>query len=209
MYIPQIFEETDPHKLMSIISRYSFATLITNSTSGLEANHIPLFVNRSNDRDVLQGHLSKANPLWQSVPDRSEVLVVFQGPNAYISPNYYPSKKEHGKVVPTWNYVAVHVKGTITYIHDEQWNKAMINNLTNQHEQAQATPWSIADAPNEYIQKMLSAIVGIEIEMSSIVGKWKVSQNQSADNKSGVIAGLSCINHSDAQSMAELVKEQV
>ena len=124
----------------------------------------------------------------------------------YISPNYYPTKKETGKVVPTWNYVTVHVKGVMSYIHDEKWKLNMLNNLTNQHEVGQPNPWSISDAPEEYIQKMIPAIVGLEIKALSITGQWKVSQNQPEQNKQGVAAGLSQESESDSQKIAELVK---
>ena len=207
MHIPQIFEQDDSAQLKGIIRTYPFATLITYSDSGLEANHIPFFLNRSDNKDVLQGHISKTNPLWKKLNDKSEVLVVFHGPNSYISPGYYPTKLETGKVVPTWNYVTVHVKGVMSYIHDQNWNMAMIENLTNQHEADQPSPWSISDAPEEFNQKMLSAIVGIEIEISSMVGKWKASQNQPERNKQGVVAGLSKSSDINVQRMATIVND--
>ncbi len=206
MHIPKKFKQNDQNHLKDIIIKYPFATLITNSDAGLEANHIPLFLNQSNGKDVLQGHIAKANPLWKNLKDKSEVLVVFNGPNCYISPNYYPTKKETGKAVPTWNYVTVHVKGVMSYIHDEKWKLNMINNLTNQHEAGQPIPWSTLDAPEEYIQKMISAIVGLEIEALSITGQWKLSQNQPEQNKQSVVAGLSQEIESDSQKIAELVK---
>ena len=206
MHIPKKFKQNDPNHLKDIILKYPFATLITNSDSGLEANHIPIFLNQSKGKDILQGHIAKVNPLWKNLKDKSEVLVVFNGPNCYISPNYYPTKKETGKVVPTWNYVTVHVKGVMSYIHDEKWKLNMLNNLTNQHEVGQPNPWSISDAPEEYIQKMIPAIVGLEIKALSITGQWKVSQNQPEQNKQGVAAGLSQESESDSQKIAELVK---
>lgn len=207
MHIPKKFEQNDPEQLRKLINYYPFATLVTYSESGLEANHIPFFLDSSNGRDVLKGHIAKVNELWKNVSDKSEVLVVFNGPNCYVSPNYYPTKKETGKAVPTWNYVAVHVKGLMSYIYDAQWNLNMINRLTEQHEANQPIPWSISDAPNDYIQKMLPAIVGLEIEVLSIKGQWKVSQNQPERNKQGVVDGLSQYADSDAQKIAELVKQ--
>ena len=207
MYIPKKFMQNDLNHLKGIILRYPFATLITNSESGLEANHIPFSLNQSKGKDVLQGHIAKVNPLWKNLDDKSEVLVIFNGPNCYISPNYYPTKKETGKVVPTWNYVTVHIKGVMSYIHDEQWKLNMITNLTNQHEAGQQKPWSISDAPENYIEKMILAIVGLEIEELSMTGQWKLSQNQPQENKQGVVTSLSRESESDSKKIAELVKE--
>jgi transcriptional regulator len=207
MHIPRRFEQNDPIQLKELINNYSFATLVTNSESGLEANHIPFFLNTSNGRDILQGHIAKVNQLWRNLKDKSEVLVVFSGPNCYISPNYYPTKRETGKVVPTWDYVTVHVKGILSFIHDDHWLYNIIDNLANQHEAGQPIPWSISDAPEEYIQKMLPAIVGLEIEILSLTGQWKVSQNQPEQNKQGIVASLSQKSDSDSQKIAKLVAE--
>jgi len=206
MFIPKKFQQIDPHALNDIILQYSFATLITHSDIGLEANHIPFYLTHSGGKTLLQGHIAKTNPLWKNVKNKADVLVVFNGPNCYISPNYYPTKQETNKAVPTWNYVTVHVKGIMSYIHDKEWNLNMINNLTDQHEAKQTIPWSVSEAPDEYIKKMLSAIVGIEIDVSSITGQWKVSQNQSTRNKQGVISSLLQENEPDAQKIADLIK---
>lgn len=209
MHIPKNFEQNDPEQLKTVIRDYSFATLITHSDAGLEANHIPMVLIESGDQDLLQGHLALANPLWKSIKDGSNVLVVFHGPNSYISPNYYPTKQETGKVVPTWNYVSVHVKGVMNCIHDDDWKMDLITRLTDQHEAAQEKPWSVSDAPEDYTRRMLPAIVGIEIEITSIVGKWKVSQNQPEKNKQGVITGLSESTNSGDIKMAAIIKEQM
>ncbi len=206
MYIPKHFEQTSPDELRSIIRDYPFATLITISDSGLEANHIPFFLNQVNGKDVLQGHLSKGNPLWKNLKNESEVLVVFQGPHSYVSPSNYPTKQETGKVVPTWNYIAVHVKGTMKCIHDLSWCMEMINNLTKQHERKQNVPWAVSDAPEEFTKNMVSGIVGIEIDISAMSGKWKVSQNQPERNQLGVVAGLSIIPDTGSQKMADIMK---
>ncbi len=212
MHTPRKFEQSDLVQCKKLIDNYPFATLITHSESGLEANHIPFFLNQSEGKNVLQGHIAKANNLWKNLKDKSDVLVVFNGPNCYITPNHYPTKKEHGKAVPTWNYVTVHVRGIMSYITDKQWNLDMINNLTHQHEANQSDPWSTTDAPDDYIQKMLSAIIGLKIDVLSIKGQWKVSQNQPERNKQGVISGLSkeaenSIQNSDSKKMAELVRQ--
>jgi transcriptional regulator len=207
MYIPKRFLQDDINKLKGMMANHSFATFISKNESGIEANHMPLILNESGQRDVLQGHIAKANPLWKSLKDKSEVLIIFNGPNCYISPNYYPTKKVNGKVVPTWNYVSVHVKGIVSFIHDEQWVLTMLNNLTDHYEANQSVPWSVNDAPQAYIDKMLSAIVGLEIEIVSITGKWKVSQDKTEVNQEGIIKGLSHEADSNAQNIATLVKE--
>lgn len=217
MHVPNAFQQEDSAVLHELIAKYPLASLVTYSPTGIEVNHIPFFLTNSteqlhgnsNEKPTLQGHIAKANPLWQNVKDKSEVLLVFHGPNCYISPNYYPTKKEQDKAVPTWNYVAVHVKGLMSYRYDEAFKLEMLNNLTFQHEQSQEKPWSIKDAPEHYIQRMLPAIVGLEIEMLSFTGKWKVSQNQPEINKQGIVAGLSNEETSDALSMADLVKMHI
>ena len=205
MYCPKQFSQNDPEKLKALIRDYPLATLITHSDSGLEANQIPFILNQANNKQVLQGHLAKANPLWKTINNYSEVLVVFHGPDCYISPNYYPSKQQDGKAVPTWNYVSVQVKGVMSYIEDKDWNRQMINKLTDQHEAGQPSPWTVDDAPSAFTDKMLKAIVGIEIEVLSMMGKWKVSQNQSRQNQQGVIAALSQRCDSHSQAMATIV----
>jgi transcriptional regulator len=205
MYTPNNFEQSDPDQLKALITNYPFATLITYSEAGLEANHIPFLLNSSADTDVLQGHVAKSNPLWKTLKDQAEVLVIFHGPNTYISPNYYPTTQDTEKAVPTWNYVTVHVKGVMSYIHDDDWKMDLVTHLTNQHESEQAIPWTVLDAPKDFTQKMLSAIVGIEIDILSMEGKWKLSQNQPEQNQRGVVAGLSEKPDSDSQIMAKMI----
>lgn len=204
MHIPSNFKQHDERQLKSIIREYPFTTLITQSEYGVEATHFPVILQRIEGKDVIQAHIAKANKIWETVKEGSEILLIFNGPNCYISPNYYPTKKESGKAVPTWNYVVVHVKGKISFIHDQKWIYNMIDCLTSIHESNQEIPWSISDAPDTYIKKMLPAIVGIEISIDSIDGQWKLSQNQPEINKLGVINSLENYN----LKMSELVKEQ-
>ena len=206
MHIPQKFKQEEETQLKNVIREYPFATLITHSKSGIEVNHLPVILTKVNGKDVIQAHIAKVNKVWESVENGTEVLIIFNGPNCYISPNYYPTKKESGKAVPTWNYVVVHVKGNISFIHDQQWVYNMINTLTNEHESNQATPWSITDAPETYINKMLPAIVGIEISIDSIEGQWKLSQNQPEINKFGVVKGLF---EKGENKVSDLVKDQI
>ena len=206
MHIPKQFQQNDIARLEGLIRDYPFATLITCSDSGIDANHLPVLLTEVRGKKVLQSHIAKANPLWNEVADKAEVLVIINGPNCYISPNHYPTKKETGRAVPTWNYVVVHVKGVMSYRHDKDWLMSMMDRLTHQHESAQDTPWSINDAPQNYIHKMLSAIVGLEIEITSMTAQWKLSQNQPEKNKLGVIAGLSSEREGQYRAIAELVK---
>lgn len=211
MHIPKHFQQDNSEHLKSIILEHPFATLVSHSEQGLEATHLPFILNTVNNQDVLQGHIAKANPLWENLSEHSDVLIVFNGPNCYISPNHYPTKKEHGKAVPTWNYVAVHVKGKLSFIHDESWNLAMLEKLTHQHEATQESPWSLSDAPEAYIQKMMPAIVGLEICITSITGQWKVSQNQPEKNQRGVACGLNKAptHTSDEQKIAALINHNL
>jgi len=205
MHIPSKFKQNNNSQLMAIMREYPFATLITNSEVGVEATHLPVIVKESEGKCTILAHIARANKLWQSVKEGSEILLIFNGPNCYISPNYYPTKKESGKAVPTWNYVVVHVKGNISFIHDAQWVYNMIDLLTGEHESKQDVPWSISDAPATYINKMLPAIVGIEISVNSIEGQWKLSQNQPEINKLGVIQKLLEKNI----KVSRLVKDQM
>jgi len=207
MHIPKKFKQENIAELKHLIQKYPFATLVTHSNSGLEANHIPFVLKEIDGKQLLQGHIARANPLWQNLSDGSEVLAVFNGPNYYISPNHYPTKKETGKAVPTWNYIHVHVKGTLSYIHDSEWLYNMIDKLTQQHESGRLEPWSIEDAPEDYIQKMLPAIVGLEINITSIEGQWKLSQNQPVENREGVIKGLLQEDDHHAKIMSMLVEQ--
>ena len=209
MYIPKHFAQSDANELYRLIRAYPLATLITVSNQGMEANHIPLYLGKVEDKDVLQGHLARANPLWKNLPDGSDVLVVFQGPHAYVSPSHYPTKLETGMVVPTWNYTATHVRGTMRYHHDPEWCQILVENLTNQQEANLSDPWEVSDAPQPYINKMMAAIVGIEIEVSSMTGKWKVSQNQPEPNQLGVADGLSCDANTEVQKIAQLVYQNL
>jgi len=209
MFIPRTFKQDNIEDLLQLMAQYPFATLITLSETGIDATHLPMFVVKEADKYHLKAHIAKANPLWKSVKNGSDVLVTFHGPNCYISPNHYPTKKQTGKAVPTWNYVVVQVKGTISFIHDSEWIYNAIETLTNIHESAQLQPWSISDAPDEYIQKMIPAIVGIEIEVTSITGQWKLSQNQPQVNQYGVVEGLSQSTDSNIVNIASMINKNL
>jgi transcriptional regulator len=152
---------------------------------------------------ILRAHVARANPLWRETRSDVESLIVFQGPQAYISPGWYPSKLDHGKAVPTWNYVTVQGRGTLRAIDDAAWVHAFVSRLTTRHEAAQAKPWAVTDAPPDFIDTMTRAIVGIEITLTALTGKWKVSQNRPAADRAGVVSGLRASGEADAASSVE------
>ena len=208
MYIPPAFREDRPEVLHAWIRAHPLGTLVTIGDQGLEANQIPWWLEVAETGKLrLLGHVARANPLGQSSATQPEVLVVFQGPAQYISPGWYPTKQEHGRVVPTWNYVVVHAHGRVVFHEDPSWIRAQLERLTDQMEANQPRPWSIGDAPPEYIAALLKSGVGVEILVDRLQGKWKVSQNQPEINRAGVIRALSKMPNSAAQEMARLVGE--
>lgn len=197
MYLPKHFEQPDREALIALMRDRPLATLVIATPDGPTADLIPLeYVADAGAHGTLRGHVARANPLWKHAG--AQALAVFTGSEAYISPGWYPSKREHGKVVPTWNYTMVQAHGTLQVHDDTTWLRALVGQLTTQHEAAQAQPWSVGDAPEDYVQQMLRAIVGIEIELVSLVGKWKVSQNRSAADRAGVADGLAAIDPASA-----------
>ncbi len=189
MYLPEHFAETRQDVLLSLIESHRLATIVRHGPDGLVADHIPLIIHQRSDPTTLRGHVARANPLWREA-DGKDVLVIFQGPQAYISPGWYASKAEHGKVVPTWNYAVVHAAGRLKAFDDMTWLHGHASALTDANEAKFEKPWKVSDAPAQYIEATARAIVGIEITVSSLTGKWKVSQNRSAADRAGVAAGL-------------------
>jgi transcriptional regulator len=191
MYVPEHFRETRVEVLQGLVDRHPLATLVTVTGEGLTANHIPMRARlEESGGGWLRGHIARGNSLWRKLQNDTPALAVFMGNDEYISPNWYPSKQEHGKVVPTWNYATVHVHGTIRFIDDQAWLREFVTGLTDVHEQVRANPWHVSDAPVDYINANLRAIVGFEIAVSSVVGKFKGSQNRSSEDRAGVRAGL-------------------
>jgi transcriptional regulator len=207
MYLPKHFEETRVETLHELIRAHPLGALVTLTAGGLDANHIPFEV----DPDpapfgTLRGHVARANPVWRELTPGVEALVLFQGPERYISPSWYPSKQETARVVPTWNYVVVHAHGPLRVIDDREWLRAFVTRLTNRHEGGRRDPWQVTDAPADFIDKQLGAIVGIEVPITRLAGKWKVSQNRPPQDQDGVVDGLSQQGHPAASAMAELVR---
>jgi transcriptional regulator len=179
MYVAPHFEESRTEVLHDLITRHPFGILVAHGKSGLDANHLPFDLNaREGALGVLHCHVARKNPVWQDIANGDEVLTVFQAGDAYISPQWFPSKHEFHRQVPTWNYIVVHAYGRVTIRDDERYVRGMVARLTRTHEASQPVPWKMTDGPKDYIDMMLSAIVGIEIEVTRLVGKTKVSQNR-------------------------------
>ena len=207
MYLPKIHEETRIEVLQQLIRSHPLGTLVVMGEDELVANHIPFLIDPDRGEfGTLMAHVSRANSVWKLPASHIPALVSFQGAQAYITPNWYPSKQETGKAVPTWDYAVVHAQGIPQYIHDRDWLLAHIEVLTQEHESTQALPWRVQDAPAEFIDKLVSGIVGVEIPLQSLIGKWKTSQNRPEVDKQGIVAGLHTRGYQQDIAMAELVK---
>lgn len=206
MYLPKHFQVDDSSVLAQLIAEYPLATLVGNLDGHLEINHLPLIL--SADGKKFHGHIARSNPLVKVAEQNNrEVTAVFHGPNAYITPAWYPSKQETGKVVPTWNYAVVHVEGTLSLINDPSWIRQHVSQMTDIQEPTHQSSWKLDDAPEEYVQMMLKAIIGIEIEVSSLVGKFKLSQNRSPAEYAGVVEHLQKSPEEHLQNMLNLMKK--
>jgi len=203
MYLPTHFKETRSERLHALMREYPFATVIAQGGDGVCANHLPL--ERVGDTR-LHGHVARGNELAKL--DGAEVLVIFRGPDGYVSPNWYPSKRETHREVPTWNYAVIHVHGRLRVTHDAAWLRDLLERLTDRHEAGQPEPWHVSDAPEDHIEKMLHAIAGLEIDIGRIEGKFKLSQNHPAANRAGVVAGLQQRAHRADEALAELMSQQ-
>ena len=182
MYVPAHFREDRAVVLHDAIRRIAFATLVTQGADGVEANHLPMLL----EGGVLRGHFARANPVWKSLNPEAEALAIFLGAHAYVSPNWYPSKMETGKAVPTWNYITVHARGRLSLREDPAWLRSHVSALSQVHEAGRARPWSVADAPADYVEAMLRAIVGFELSITRLEGKWKLSQNREPADRDSV-----------------------
>lgn len=209
MYVPSQFEESRIDVLHGLMREHALGTLVTLSADGLNANHIPFELDTSHAPfGVLRAHVARNNPVWRDCSSAVDPLVVFQGAQAYISPSLYATKKDDGRVVPTYNYMVVHAYGSMRVIDDPAWLRELIGHLSDRHEAGRAQAWKIGDAPADYIDKLLPAIVGIEISITKLVGKWKVSQNQPKANRTSVELGLRAAGGEHALAMADAVAEE-
>jgi transcriptional regulator len=208
MYRPKIFEEDRVEVLHELIRKHPFGTLVTLNDDGLQANHIPFELESAPEpHGTLYAHVARANPVWRDLSRNNEALAIFQGPQAYISPAWYLTKRETGMVVPTWNYAVVHAHGHLQSIEDPVWLRAFVERLTKTHEEHLEEPWNVSDAPADYIEKQLSAIVGLKLTLTRLIGKWKLSQNRPAHDRVNVIDTLFGQATDASTAMAELMKE--
>lgn len=207
MYVPARHAQKDLAVLHGLIASHPFGLLVTQGEDGPQADHLPFVLDRERGRQgVLRAHVARANPVWKRLASGAPCLVVFQAEQAYISAGFYASKAEHGKVVPTWNYRAVHASGRPRLIHEGTELLALLNALTDQQERNEAQPWAVADAPAPYIEQMMRAIVGFEIEIDELLGRWKLSQSDTLADRAGVVAGLRARLHEGATAMATLIE---
>jgi transcriptional regulator len=208
MYLPPAFRLDDLAGQHDVMRRFPFATLITRAGDAVVADHIPIMVDAARgDKGVLRAHVARANPLWRTHPADADALAIFAGPDHYITPAWYLTKAETGKVVPTWNYVAVHAWGRLSVFEDPAWLRRQVGELTALHEASRAEPWAVSDAPDDFVAAQLKGIVGIEIEITRIEGKRKVSQNRPQADRAGVVKGLEELNDDAGAAMAGLVAE--
>jgi transcriptional regulator len=185
-----------------------FADLVTLGTDGLEGTPLPLMLDPSDGpQGSLIGHIARANPQWRTADVTQEALAIFSGPDSYISPSYYETKRLSGKVVPTWNYVTIHARGRISFFHEPEALLELVRRLTELHEGRRAAPWAVSDAPPDFIQSQLRGIVGLRLEITALTGKWKMSQNRSPADRAGVVAGLRADGGPEAEAVATAVAE--
>ena len=203
MYQPTHLAEKNPRVLQALIRARPLGLLVAHGVSGLSANPIPFILDL--DANVLRCHVARANEQWREIGSRAEVLVVFQGADHYVHPGWYETKRETGKVVPTWNYAMVQVRGLASAREDAAWLARQVHDMTEMMEGRYPDPWSVGDAPTSYIEAQLRGIVGIEVAITSMAGKWKVSQNRSEGDRRGVVDGLCALDDQDAREMAGLV----
>lgn len=206
---PPIFSEDRVEVMRDLMVAHPFATIMSAATGVLSADHVPLVLHDDeSDQGVLRGHIAVSNPLFRKTDGPIDVLAIFQGPQTYVTPSWYPSKKEHGKVVPTWNYVVVHARGSLEFTNDVPWLLRHLHDLTAQHESHRPEPWAVADAPDDFIARQLRGLVGFEIAITELQGTWKVSQNKSVSDWTGVRDGLRTSNDTDAKLISVLVEER-
>ena len=209
MYLPSYFEETRVEVLHQLMRERPLATLVTLGAAGLNANHLPFELDSEPlPNGTLRCHVARANPVWRDYSLGTEALVIFTGPQVYISPSWYETKKQSGEVVLTYNYAVVHAYGALRIIQERAWLRGLVTRLTERFESASAAPWRVSDAPEDFIDKQLGAIVGIEITITRLAGKWKISQNRPALDRAGVVEALSETAGVDSLAIAQMIRER-
>ena len=204
VYLPPAFTEARPEILVEHIERYDFALLVTHGAEGLVASHIPFLIERDGEQLHLQGHLARPNPQVSDLARGGEVLAIFHGPHAYISPNWYAT----GPSVPTWNYVDVHAYGTVQLVEDDKWLRRFLVRLSERHEACNPVAWRMQDLPDAYVETMLKGIIGFEIAVTRLEGKYKLSQNRPAADRPGVIAALESQTDPESHAVARLMRDR-
>lgn len=203
MYLPRHFQEERLEELTAVVREHPLATLVSMGEDGLYATHLPMLWDpEPAPFGTLIGHVARPNPHGRTVRAGAESLAIFVGAAGYVSPSWYPAKREHGKVVPTWNYVAVHAYGEVRWIDDAEWLRSLVTRLTDRHEAPFAEPWRVTDAPEAFLEQMLKGIIGVEMPISRIEGKWKLSQNRPAADVDGTIAGLEARGDAGSAALA-------
>ena len=205
MFLPDHFRVEDVPQMHALIRAHPFAALVSSGASGLYASHLPTVLKEEGEFGAIECHLSRANPHWKELSAGNEALMIFQGVNGYITPNWYPTKAETGKVVPTWNYAVVHAYGRPEAMTDLAWLRRHVGELTAQQERSVAKPWALSDAPERYVETMLRGIVGFRFAITRLEGKWKMSQNREVQDRHGVVAGLHTRGGVDDLDMAEYI----
>lgn len=210
MYVSRHHQLNDCEAIFTLMASYPLGAWVCPGPEGLVANHVPFYLDRNKGPcGTLIGHVSRANDVWRQLSADSSSVVMFQGPQSYITPNWYPGKAVHGKVVPTWNYAVAHAHGVARAIEDRDWLLDMLNRLTSVHEAGRPAPWRVDDAPADYLDKLLRAIVGIEIPIDRLEGKLKASQDEDLQNRVGTVAGLQQVPSDAARAMAALVSKAI
>jgi len=209
MYLPEQHRVDDVAALHALMRARPFATLVSAGAAGLMATHLPTVLKDDGPYGAIECHVARANPHWREFATGAEALLIFQGPEGYITPNWYASKAEHGKVVPTWNYAVVHAYGRAEAMDDVQWLRRHVGELTAQQERSEARPWEVTDAPDSYIAAMVRAIVGIRLPIARLEGKWKMSQNREIEDRKGVVAGLGARGEGEDAAIAEIVEREM
>jgi transcriptional regulator len=210
MYVNPLHRLTDRENLFALMTSHPLGAWVCQGRAGLIANHVPFLLDRSRGPyGTLIGHVSRANPVWRELDSASPCVVMFQGPQAYITPGWYPGKAEHGEVVPTWNYVVAHAHGVARGVEDRDWIFDMLRRLTETHETPRAAPWSVSDAPAPFMERMMRAIVGIEIPIVRLEGKLKASQDEAVPDRLGTVRGLREQACDVARAMATLVQDAI
>jgi transcriptional regulator len=209
VYQPEHHRVDDLKQMQALMRACPFSVLVSAGSAGLFATHLPTVLKDDGRYGLVECHLARANPHWKDLASGIDALMIFQGTEGYITPAWYPSKAEHGKVVPTWNYSVVHVYGHPEIMEDEHWLRNHVTELTAQQERARAAPWAVSDAPESFVAVMLRGIVGIRFAIERIEGKWKMSQNRETRDREGVADGLLARGEGDDLQMAELVASKI